>query len=480
MLFNSLEFFVFLAAVLVVQAALAPTPRKVALLAASYLFYAAWDWRFLSLIALSTGLDFVVGAALGRDPGTQPEAAPPGRRRRLLLATSLVVNLGMLGFFKYAGFFATELAELLAPIGIRPTPFVVSVVLPVGISFYTFQTLSYTIDIYRGRLRPTQSLLDFALFVAFFPQLIAGPIERASRLLPQIESIRRPSSVEFSSGFRLVLWGIFKKVVIADRLARVVDFVYASGTEPTGPEIWLATYAFAFQIYCDFSGYTDVARGVARMLGFDLMVNFRLPYLARNPAEFWRRWHISLSTWLRDYLYISLGGNRRGTFATYRNLMITMLLGGLWHGANWTFLLWGAFHGGLLVGHRALSSTLYRVAPASDIGAWLWAWSSRLLVFHLVCIGWLIFRADSVAHATTLLVRGFTSVSPGAAAQWWMPLCILLLPLMAYQYWQTRLDELEPIESAAGVIRYLVPSMFLFAIILLGEDFGAPFLYFQF
>ena len=295
------------------------------LLVASYAFYGAWDWRFLGLIVLSTVVDYVVGMSLA--------ATGDPRRRQFLVTASIVANLGILGLFKYAGFFAKSLVGLGASLGVEIPAFALDVVLPVGISFYTFQTLSYTIDIYRGTLKPTRRFLDFALFVAFFPQLVAGPIERASRLLPQVLQPRHVTWEKFGSGSWLILWGLFKKVVIADNLAFLVNAVYATDASPTGWQVVAGTVAFAWQIYCDFSGYSDIARGLARLMGFELMVNFNLPYAARSPADFWRRWHISLSTWLRDYLYIPLGGNQGGALRTYRNLGLTMLLGGLWHGA---------------------------------------------------------------------------------------------------------------------------------------------------
>ncbi len=318
MLFNSLTFALFFALVFALYVCLPHRARNVMLLLASYLFYGAWDWRFLALIWISTAVDY--GVALRLASSEDP------RTRRRLVAFSLVTNLGILGFFKYAGFFAGSLTNLLRPLGIELPPFTLEVVLPVGISFYTFQTLSYTIDVYRRQLEPTRDVVAFALFVAFFPQLVAGPIERARRLLPQIRTPRSVTWEGIGAGSWLVLWGLFKKVVVADNLAVLVDAVYAPGSAPTGPEVALATFAFAFQIYCDFSGYTDIARDVARMLGFDLVRNFNLPYFASSPAEFWRRWHMSLSTWLRDYLFRSLSF-RHGRASTLRNLGITMLLG---------------------------------------------------------------------------------------------------------------------------------------------------------
>ncbi|MDH5528867.1 MAG: MBOAT family protein, partial [Paracoccaceae bacterium] len=321
MLFSELTFWAFFAIVMAAYLVLPHKAQNRMLLVASYVFYAAWDWRFLSLILLSTFVDYLVGLALA---GTEDE-----RRRKRLLWLSLGINLGMLAVFKYLGFFIDSFQAMLAGIGYEADPLILSIVLPVGISFYTFQTLSYTIDVYRRELKPTRDFLDFALFVAFFPQLVAGPIERAKNLLPNIEMPRVMSWENISRGAVLCLLGLIKKIVIADGLAPSVDAIYSS-PDPSRLDILLATWFFAIQIYCDFSGYTDIARGVAKMLGFGLMRNFAQPYFAANPQEFWRRWHISLSTWLRDYLYISLGGNRGGRWSTYRNLMATMTLGGLW------------------------------------------------------------------------------------------------------------------------------------------------------
>ncbi len=468
MLFNSLEFFAFLAIVLPLQAALPATLRKAFLLLASYVFYGAWDWRFLGLIALSTIVDFTVGKKMA-------VATDPGRRRSLLL-TSLIINLSLLGYFKYAGFFVDSFTALLESFGYAPSGYALDIILPVGISFYTFQTLSYTIDVYRGELEPTNSLLDFALYVAFFPQLVAGPIERAQHFLPQIQRSPRPSDEDINSGFWLILWGILKKVVVADNLATLVDMVYSSAASPTGPEVLLATYAFAFQIYCDFSGYTDIARGVARLLGYDLMINFRLPYTAENPSDFWRRWHISLSTWLRDYLYIPLGGNRHGTANTYRNLFLTMLLGGLWHGAAWTYVAWGAYHGALLAIHRAYRSA-YPAEKGDSRGR---LWLRRLVMFHLACIGWMIFRANSISHFAALFTRLFSNADGGFVAAWILPFALFLSPLLAYEIYQSRSRSLEPMTRLGTLSQIAAGIALLFLITVFGEDQSAPFIYFQF
>jgi len=318
--------------------------RNILIVVASYLFYGWWDYRFLGLILFSSLLDYFVGLGIAR----QNDA----RRRKLWLTASIAANLGILGFFKYFDFFVTSFGTLLQKIGVPFQTSTLGIILPVGISFYTFQAMSYTIDVYRGNIPACRNVINFLAFVSFFPQLVAGPIERASHLLPQFErtlSITRPMLEE---GIWLIIWGMFKKVVIADNLDALVRMAFQNPSY-SGPVVVLGTIAFGFQIYCDFSGYSDIARGTARVLGFDIMVNFNLPYFASNIREFWQRWHISLSTWLRDYLYISLGGNRRGEIRTYVNLFLTMLLGGLWHGAAWNFVLWGAWHGAGLVVYRA-------------------------------------------------------------------------------------------------------------------------------
>ncbi len=396
MLFTELTFWGFFAVVCCLYLVLPHKGQNRMLLVASYVFYGAWDWRFLGLILLSTVVDYLVALRMA---GETQQA-----RRKRLLYVSLAVNLGMLGIFKYLGFFVDSFADLLAMTGYQADPFTLSIILPVGISFYTFQTLSYTIDVYRRDLEPTRDFLDFALFVAFFPQLVAGPIERATNLLPNITNPRRVTLDAVGRGGVLCLVGLIKKIVIADGIAPTVNTIYAS-PDPSGLDIILATWLFAIQIYCDFSGYTDIARGVAKMLGFGLMRNFAQPYFSTNPQEFWRRWHISLSTWLRDYLYISLGGNRGGNWQTYKNLMATMVLGGLWHGAAWNFVLWGVYQGGLLGVHRALTGR------GRDLGEGarrsLMGWALRLggiaLFFQVVCYGWLLFRAQSFGQ-----IREFT------------------------------------------------------------------------
>jgi alginate O-acetyltransferase complex protein AlgI len=350
------------------------------LLLCSCYFYGSWDVRFLGLLLGSVVVDFFVALAVER-------AVEPRRRR--ILYVSIGFNLGVLALFKYAGFFVASLGGLLERMGLSAPLPALEIVLPVGISFYTFQTLSYTIDVYRGRLPASRNLLDFALYVMFFPQLVAGPIERAERLLPQMAAVsQRPWRPDLS-GLGLIGLGLFKKLALAD----AVQFYAGALSAPEAAHpaaLWFGTYAFAFQIYWDFSAYSDIAVGLARLIGVELMTNFNAPYAALGPSDFWRRWHISLSEWLRDYLYVPLGGNRNGTVRTYRNLLLTMLLGGLWHGAAWHFLLWGAFHGLLLVAARALGGRLTRGWPRCTRPL------QALAFFHLICLGWALFRVRSL------------------------------------------------------------------------------------
>jgi len=397
LVFNSVVFGVFLAVTFTVYWSVPARFRNPILLAGSYVFYGWWDWRFLSLLAISTVVDFSIGRRLGR-------TEQKGPRTRLLILSS-VVNLGILAVFKYSNFFIDSLSSLTSSVGLGELSPALSVVLPVGISFYTFQTLSYTFDVYRRRIEPTRNILDFATYVAFFPQLVAGPIERAQRLLPQISDRGRrlPQGAPLQGAVLLILQGMFKKVVLADGVAVIANEVFSAPEDYSWIGVSLGVLAFGIQIYGDFSGYTDIARGISRLFGIELVVNFKQPYLSRNITEFWRRWHISLSDWLRDYLYIPLGGNRGGLMSTLRNLMVTMLLGGLWHGASWNFVMWGGLHGAFLVAHRLArggrtseSSLRWREIPAI------------LLTFGVVHVAWVFFRADTFSDAFDVLGRIFT------------------------------------------------------------------------
>ncbi|HTM46676.1 MAG TPA: MBOAT family O-acyltransferase [Polyangiaceae bacterium] len=393
MIFTSAEYALFLALVLPLFFALRGQARKVLLLLSSYWFYGTWSIKFLLLLCLSTFVDYHVARLLDR-------ATAPARRRSLLLL-SLSVNLGALAFFKYANFFIDSATPLLTAVGLSSQLHTLSIVLPVGISFYTFQELGYILDVYWRKSPAEPSLLNYAMYTAFFPQLVAGPIERAPHLIPQLSSIGAKRSIDLS-GAGLIAIGAFKKVVIADNFANLVNAIYQQPQNKLGGALWLGTYAFAIQIYCDFSGYSDIAVGSARLLGVEVMENFNAPYAATGPADFWGRWHISLSTWLRDYLYIPLGGNRGGEWFTTRNLMITMLLGGLWHGAAWNYVLWGGYQGLLLIVCRSRVLNSWGRRLEALISSRVFNVGRKLIFFHLVCLGWALFRARSLADCATL------------------------------------------------------------------------------
>jgi len=403
------------------------------------------------------------------------------RFRSGILSISVATNLGLLGAFKYFDFFSISFQRCLVAMGVDVSLPVLDIVLPVGISFYTFQTLSYTIDVYRGKLRATDQLLEFMLFVSFFPQLVAGPIERASHLLPQILRRRKVTWQMVATGSQLALVGFFKKIVIADGLAGSVNFVYGSG-QVSGLSVVLATYAFAFQIYCDFSGYTDIARGISRMMGFDICENFRLPYFATNPSEFWQRWHISLSTWLRDYLYIPLGGNRGGRFATPRNLALTMLIGGLWHGASIHFVAWGAYQGFLLMVFRMFSRDSSTIADRVPRRGPLF-WVKVVAYFQLTCYGWLIFRAKGMTTVRDLTlsildIGNYRWEAIGLANCY--KLCILVVPLVVFQVYQYYKNEMEPWSRWPMLMQAIFYFVLFYLIVLFGAPQQSAFIYFQF
>lgn len=465
MIFSSLEFFIFFALVLLGLTILRDkhASRKLLLLAASYYFYAYWDWRFLSLIILSTLVDFVAGKQIGA-------TAHPAKRRRWLLL-SLCCNLGMLGFFKYFNFFIESFRPLAESVGFHPGT--LAIILPVGISFYTFQTLSYTIDIYRRNMEPHDSLLDFALFVGFFPQLVAGPIVRAAAFLPQLKEYKPLTRANAYAGFQLFTYGLFKKVFIADRLAIFTDNVFANAGAYDSPTTWLAAAGYAMQIYFDFSGYSDMAIGVARFMGYDLGKNFNFPYLATSPQSFWRRWHISLSSWIRDYLYIPLGGNRKGTVRTYVNLMVSMLLCGLWHGAAWTFVAWGGLHGMALAGNRIFNGNKKgTVSRGSAVAGWA-------LTMLFVLVGWVLFRSQDFSQAGLMLRQMFL---PQSGVSWINPFVLLVITgtalvhaLKIFGNWERLL--LSP--TARWYSPALLFSLLWLCAIFYPRGFN-PFIYFQF
>lgn len=470
MTFNSLQYAVFLPVVLALYWRLGHHQQNRLLLVASYAFYGAFDWRFLGLLALSSAVDYQVGRELGR-------ASTDERHRRLVFAASLVVNLGILGAFKYYDFFVTSGARILHDVGLDVHPALLHVALPVGISFYTFHGISYTFDVYRRHLEPATTFASFAVFVAYFPQLVAGPIGRAGLQLPQFEHPRtRPDSEQRRSAAVLILRGLLKKVVIADLLAPVATGAFNQSAGAGAAGLLVGVYAFAFQIYGDFSGYSDIARGSSRLLGIELITNFRQPYLSASITDFWRRWHISLSNWLRDYLYIPLGGNRSSRWRTYRNLLLTMLIGGLWHGAAWTFVAWGAMHGVALLFERFAGDV--RTPPRNpSILRMLARWA---ITFHVVCAGWIFFRASSF-HQASQVFEGIASLRRGMPdlrdASRLLLLGGLCLAIDAHE--QRSGDEL-------GILRLPVPvrgvtyGVAAFAIVMASGSVPVPFIYFHF
>ncbi|HPI03646.1 MAG TPA: MBOAT family O-acyltransferase [Candidatus Goldiibacteriota bacterium] len=472
MVFNSLEFFILLFVVFSLYWFLKHKHQNFLLLVASYFFYGWWDWRFLSLLALTSVIDYFCAIWI--------ENSGDEKKRKLILYLSVISNLGVLGFFKYFNFFGDSLASALGMFNINVNSFTLDVILPVGISFYTFQSLSYTIDVYRRTLKPARSFWDFALFVSFFPQLVAGPIERAAHLIPQVLSERKFSIDNIYEGGFLLFWGLFKKIYIADNLAIIADKAFANYQIMDGFGILLGVYAFAFQIYCDFSGYSDMARGIGKLLGFDIMINFNLPYFSKNPSDFWKKWHISLSTWLRDYLYIPLGGNRKGRFMTYRNLFLTMLLGGLWHGAAWNYVLWGFYHGALLAAHKALKPVLERIIKdAGPVLSKTFGLFSIVFMFHLTCAGWLLFRGDSVAQITAMsgkILFEFGAVNPREIAN---VLCFAapLIMVQIFQYFSGRLNAVYEAHYSYKAAFYYICLML---ILLFGSFGGKEFIYFKF
>lgn len=423
MIFTEFRFLLFFLVVAIIYWSLGNHRyRKIWLLVCSYLFYGAWDWRFLSLIVLSTVIDYGVGVMLSKPL--------PENQRKRWLRVSLCSNLGLLGFFKYFNFFAASSYAFFSAAGIPVNETTLNVVLPVGISFYTFQTMSYSIDVYRRDLDAVESPLDLAVYISFFPQLVAGPIVRAADFLPQLYQIRLFSQVNVRACLLLFLVGFFKKACVSDNLAPFIDAYFFAPELYTASSAWIAVTAYAVQIYCDFSGYTDMAIACAGLLGYEFCPNFNYPYFSPNLSSFWRNWHISLSTWLRDYLYIPLGGSRGTQLFTYRNLMITMVLGGLWHGAGWNFIIWGAMHGSALVAQRVLTPVSQRLEAILGAG---WRVLAPLITFYFVCVTWIFFRASDFSLAVEI-VRSFVLFDAAGTQQLSYGLVYVLLGL-AFVHW---------------------------------------------
>ena len=478
MLFNSFEFLIFFPVVVTLYFLTPHRFKWILLLAASYFFYMWWEPAYILLILLSTVIDFGVGQKISKIPERSD--------RKPWLILSLATNLGLLFTFKYFNFFNAQIASLAGFLGLQYQISDLSVLLPVGISFYTFQTLSYTIDLYKGQIEPERHFGKFALFVAFFPQLVAGPIERAKNLLNQFHKEHEFNYSQVVSGLKLMVWGLFKKVVLADRLAVFVDIVYNTPTEHSPATLVLATYFFAFQIYCDFSGYSDIAIGAARVMGYDLMLNFNRPYLARTVSDFWKRWHISLSTWFRDYLYIPLGGNRVSVPKWYANLLITFLVSGLWHGANWTFVAWGALHGGYLV----FAILFEKLISKSKIFNWKKSrpnlgWFFDIVVtFHLALFAWIFFRANSISDAFYIIGSlpnfNIADVYVGTSSMFGYSL-IGLFVLTFVEFRQEFYKIMSPYFDKSGyLLRYASYAFYILLILSIGVFDGGQFIYFQF
>ena len=564
MVFNSLEFFGFLIVVYITYRILPFRWQNWFLLVAGYVFYGWWDVRFLFLIACSTTVDFSIGLLLadGCMPARQRWTAslflicaallflcpdwsmltvhavsvditavlkpqemglkvllgtivfvlianllisriaeiPKERARKILIFCSVFVNLSFLGFFKYFNFFVESAESLFRVMNIDPSNLRLGIVLPVGISFYTFQSLSYTIDVYRGRVAPTSRFWDFALFVAYFPPMVAGPIERGRHLLPQLTRPRHIRLGQSMDGIVLILLGLFKKVAIADGVAPAVDAVFNSSGAVSQSDVALAVILFAIQIFCDFSGYSDIARGVSKLFGIELILNFNLPYFSKNPSEFWRRWHISLSSWLRDYLYIPLGGNKQGGARTYFNLFVTMLLGGLWHGAAWNYVLWGAYQGALLCGHRllthgretlptsieAVSGTTVLHGGAVRRSRILPSWVStplRITIFFLFCCyGWLLFRAHSLDQikAFSLLLFGFGADVAPVISKPTTSALLGIIVLGMLQLCDYHSGSLESFRRWRPPVQGFLYATLLFILIMGTSNDPVQFIYFQF
>lgn len=470
MLFTQIEFLLFFIVLLgCLLIAHKNSTRKVVLLAASYYFYAYWDWRFLGLLLVSTLSDYTIGIYLSR-------SVTPGRRRLLIIA-SLLINLSLLGGFKYCNFFVTSLQHLLTPFGIDVGT--LSIILPLGISFYTFRSLSYTIDVYRRRLEPCTSLLDYAVFISFFPTMVAGPIVRASELLPQLKHLTTLSFYGALSGLRSFVIGLFLKVFVADGIATFTNYVFGNIAVFNSLTVWLAAVAYSIQLYCDFAGYSLMAIGVAKAIGYEVPENFNFPYVTKNIAEFWRRWHITLSNWIRDYLYISLGGNRKGKIRTYLNLIVAMSLCGLWHGAAWTFVFWGFFHGMALVIHhiwigwRKIDAT--KTESDTNLFSGLLGQIATLLT---VIVGWVFFRADGFSNALIVLGKMFY---PTVGVAWYHPFVLFVLfSFVLIQFAEIfRLGEYHRLPLSAWYTPTVIFTMIWLCIVFHPKEF-APFIYSQF
>jgi len=478
MLFNSLSFAVFLPIVFIIYWLLGKKRLKlqnILLLCSSYFFYSCWDWRFLFLLIFSTLLDYLTGIKMSESQNQ--------RKRKFWFWLSIAINLGFLGVFKYYNFFADSFAEALTNFGLQVNPWTLKVILPVGISFYTFHGLSYVIDIYKNRIKAEKNFIDYSLFVSFFPLLVAGPIERATHLLPQIKKERSFDYSKAIDGLRQILWGLFKKIVIADQCATIANTIFNHSSEYSGSTLLIGAIFFAFQIYGDFSGYSDIALGTARLFGIELLKNFAYPYFSRDIAEFWRRWHISLSTWFRDYLYIPLGGSNGGTWLKVRNTFIIFLVSGFWHGANWTFIIWGLLNAIYIMPSIIFNTNrtnLYTVAQGKIFPS-IKEFFAIILTFSLTVFAWIFFRANSVQHAFNIIAT-ISSESLFTIPQILPIKLFLFLGLFILMEWRGRAEQYAianfvlswPKPIRWGIYYVLIFTIFYYA----GSE--QQFIYFQF
>ncbi len=469
MLFNSLEYFLFFAVVLVAVLLLRQriNARVVFLLLSSYAFYASNNGWLVLLILASTCIDYVAGRVIA--------ASETNRIRQQALAVSIVANLSILGYYKYADFFRQTVADVAQTWGFNLSWVDLNIALPVGISFYTFQSMSYTIDVYRRVIPVERSWLRFALYVSYFPQLIAGPIMRASYFLPQVTRVRKLTTVDVEWGVFLICRGLFKKIVLADFLAFYADRAFALGPATSTMDLWVGLYAFTFQIYFDFSGYTDIAIGSSRLIGYRIPENFRRPYAALGFSDFWQRWHISLSSWLRDYLYVSLGGNRHGSWRTYRNLMLTMLLGGLWHGAGWQFVLWGLMHGCYLVGERLLGLNKVETSAGALADS-----MRRLLIFHCIALTWIPFRCADLEDVWSYLQGMFTVTQADSLTRGALLALTVCATALIYQWVSDETRPSKRLLTGAMPVKMAVYGAIAIVVVIANAKGAQPFIYFQF
>jgi alginate O-acetyltransferase complex protein AlgI len=476
-LFNSLEFFLFLPIVFLLYWFVFNKSlrlQNLLVLVASYFFYGWWSWKFLCLLALSTLLDYIYGFWV---------ASPNNKKAKLFLWLSIINNLGILGLFKYYNFFAVEFQKDFELLGLHTNPVLLTVALPIGISFYTFHGMSYVFDIYRGKQQPVSNFVDYAVFVSFFPLLVAGPIERASHLLPQVQKSRSFNYTQAVEGCRLILWGLFKKVVIADSLAGIVDNIFDHYTEYNGASLIVGAVAFSFQIYGDFSGYSDIALGTAKLFGFELLINFKFPYFSRDIAEFWRRWHISLSSWFKDYLYIPLGGSKHGKLKAVRNTFIIFLVSGFWHGANWSYIFWGFFHGLLFLPLLLLKRNRINTNTVAEgkIFPSIKELFQLSLTFCLVTIGWVFFRSKSISEAWDFIVRIFNNHFLDLKTVQGLNSSIFCLVILVVVEWLQRFKThaLEINHIKSKILRWIIYFLILIMIVFFGGK-SETFIYFQF